>query len=108
MDCVVCMSFVENDIYSTFCGHLFCKQCVDKMILNSTKCWTCQTALNKAQVHKVFLPSSGTLSRHAELSLINARMNKLLKNDEEILKRVKALEEAKKPEKGNVILILDD
>ena len=78
------------------------------MILGTTKCWTCQTPFNKTQIHKVYLPSSSSSSRRADLSLINETMKKLLENDKEILKRVKALEDAKKPEKGNVILILDD
>lgn len=72
------------------------------MTLSSSTCWTCQTQLNPSQIHKVYLPTSS----RTDLSLIKDTMKKLLKNDEEIIRRVKALEEAKKPD--NVILILDD
>jgi len=75
------------------------------MIASSQTCWTCKTPLVANKVHKIYLPSS---SHRADLSLIKENMMKLMKNDEEIIKRVKALEEAKKPDKGNVILILDD
>jgi hypothetical protein len=75
------------------------------MIANSTKCWTCQTPLVPSQVHKIYMPSP---FRHADLSLINENIKKILENNEEIIKRIKALEEERKPDKGNVILILDD
>jgi len=63
LKCPVCLETAEevlarNDqMSSTYCGHIFCKKCI-RQVLNTTKsCPTCRTRVTESKVHRLFLCS---------------------------------------------------
>lgn len=52
--CPVCMKPIKN-IFSTLCGHVFCKSCIYAAIDASGICPICRKKVTKIQVHPVYL-----------------------------------------------------
>lgn len=54
-ECCLCLdSFSSGKIFSTKCGHLFCKPCFEKSIENRNVCPTCQTATSSTDLHPIY------------------------------------------------------
>ncbi|XP_070507626.1 uncharacterized protein [Chironomus tepperi] len=85
MECAVCMIYYEDDIYSTYCGHLFCKQCANGMIQRKSQCYTCNCPIQANSVHKIYLPPRDERQQSIDLYQENQGITK-----EEIIKTMLA------------------
>lgn len=52
--CVVCLDEVK-DPTSTFCGHIFCEECILASINSAQRCPTCRCKLTKNEIHPLFV-----------------------------------------------------
>lgn len=56
LPCAICFeSIVNRNPVSTFCGHLFCKKCIQTNMKTNKKCPLCQKHLTPKKIHDVFL-----------------------------------------------------
>ncbi|CAH1782905.1 unnamed protein product [Owenia fusiformis] len=61
ISCPVCLESAKNisrrknQLMSTTCGHVFCKNCITASIKAQHKCPTCRTKLSLKQIHPLFL-----------------------------------------------------
>ncbi|CAH1727439.1 unnamed protein product [Chironomus riparius] len=82
MECPVCMNYYDDDVYSTYCGHLFCKQCANQMIQKASgDCWTCHSPIQANSVHKIYLPARVATQQSVDLTQDSQELTK-----EEIMK----------------------
>lgn len=56
-NCPICMGPLGEEIMSTRCGHIFCKNCIKTAINVQGKCPTCRKKVTVKQLVRVFLPS---------------------------------------------------
>ena len=49
------MKAQKKRLYSTHCGHLFCRLCIKKTVAENKKCPTCSGFLGFKRIHPVFL-----------------------------------------------------
>ncbi|XP_044736387.1 E3 ubiquitin-protein ligase complex slx8-rfp subunit slx8-like [Chrysoperla carnea] len=56
-ECPVCLEYFSQSrpMYSTFCGHVYCKDCIFQVLKTSKKCPNCRKSLNKNKVHPIYL-----------------------------------------------------
>lgn len=55
--CPVCMGPLTEET-STKCGHIFCKECINKAIAAQRKCPTCRRKLKAKDTFRIYLPTS--------------------------------------------------
>ncbi|CEP07915.1 hypothetical protein [Parasitella parasitica] len=48
--CSICLSTL-NEATTTFCGHTFCKNCIEKQVIDNNCCSACEEQLNTSQLH---------------------------------------------------------
>ncbi|SPP82838.1 E3 ubiquitin-protein ligase RNF4-like isoform X2 [Drosophila guanche] len=54
--CPVCLEIVRHrEPFSTKCGHVFCRQCIETAIISFQKCPLCQQKLTLAKTNRIFL-----------------------------------------------------
>ncbi|KAJ6388423.1 hypothetical protein OIU77_026901 [Salix suchowensis] len=54
--CPICMDEMK-EATSTKCGHVFCKNCIEKALAVQKKCPTCRTKCIAKSIFKIFLPA---------------------------------------------------
>ena len=56
MKCGICWD-VGDDVVTTVCGHIFCRDCMCEMFKDKEKinCPICRTVLGKKDIHRLFL-----------------------------------------------------
>ncbi|KAK3187954.1 hypothetical protein Dsin_027515 [Dipteronia sinensis] len=54
-NCPICISPMK-DATTTRCGHIYCKECIEKAIAAQGKCPTCRKKLGKRGIFRVYLP----------------------------------------------------
>ena len=56
--CVICMDGVAVPPVATFCGHIFCEECLDQLVEmagdDGAQCPTCRTALRMDLVRRLY------------------------------------------------------
>lgn len=55
-ECPVCLEDFSQSrpMYSTFCGHVYCKDCIFQVLRTSKKCPNCRKSLNKNKIHPIY------------------------------------------------------
>lgn len=54
--CPICMELVrKRRPHSTFCGHIFCGDCIDQAIKSQKKCPMCNKTLSAKQIFRIYL-----------------------------------------------------
>lgn len=57
MECAACLEIIDSQVLSaTPCGHLFCLECITKVVKDCGICPTCKTAVELDALHKLYLP----------------------------------------------------
>lgn len=57
LECPICFRDLKHrEVVSTFCGHLFCKVCIEKSIQVHKVCPSCNKAVDERKIHPVYLP----------------------------------------------------
>ncbi|KAJ6414950.1 hypothetical protein OIU84_003871 [Salix udensis] len=54
--CPICMDEMK-EATSTKCGHVFCKNCIEKALAVQKKCPTCRTKCIAKSIFRIFLPA---------------------------------------------------
>ena len=60
--CPICLDtyrdiLKHSKLYTTYCGHIFCRKCISSSLTVSKQCPTCRTPVNgKDSVHPLYLP----------------------------------------------------
>ncbi|KAK0607230.1 hypothetical protein LWI29_011782 [Acer saccharum] len=54
-NCPICIGPLK-DATTTRCGHIYCKECIEKAIAAQSKCPTCRKKLGKRGIFRVYLP----------------------------------------------------
>jgi len=60
--CPICLDMYRDilkhsELYTTYCGHIFCRKCISSSLNVSKQCPTCRTPLNgNDSVHPLYLP----------------------------------------------------
>lgn len=56
LECSICLeSFMNKEVMSTICGHLFCAACIKHAIKQSRQCPNCRKKLSLKGIHPIFL-----------------------------------------------------
>lgn len=56
MYCPICMDTIREGVpYSAVCGHVFCKECITRVVKEQKKCPFCSTKLTMTKVHPLYL-----------------------------------------------------
>jgi len=56
MSCPICMDTIREGVpYSAVCGHVFCKECITRVVKEQKKCPFCSTKLTMTKVHPLYL-----------------------------------------------------
>ncbi|CAK7335852.1 unnamed protein product [Dovyalis caffra] len=65
--CPICMDELQ-EATSTKCGHVFCKDCIQKALAVQKKCPTCRMKCRAKSIYRIFLPAE----RHEMSGLLTA------------------------------------
>lgn len=56
-DCMICYeNLKEKHPTSTHCGHIFCAQCCNDIVITSKKCPVCQSYVDSNKIHRIYFP----------------------------------------------------
>lgn len=66
MDCPICLEIIENNVFTTYCNHLFHKECINKWLSKTQNCPYCrsiiksniQPIINNTQTNTQPIPTS--------------------------------------------------
>ncbi|KAK9869990.1 hypothetical protein WA026_006089 [Henosepilachna vigintioctopunctata] len=55
-ECPICYDkLAQKQVMSTQCGHLFCKDCIERIVKTVKKCPTCRKTVNKKKIFSIFI-----------------------------------------------------
>lgn len=57
LECAICLEKIKNqEVSSTVCGHLFCSECIEKVVQARKPCQSCNTEITINNLRRVYLP----------------------------------------------------